>query len=175
MGKIYDGILRGMNWLSDILNKICSVIVAVIGAVMAASLLWGVFTRFVLHAPAIWTEEVARFCMVWLAFIGCSIVMKKKDLTSLNIIVDRLPPRGKKTMEIVGTLLVLSYVVIFMISGKDAMKIFMRAKASATKVPLVYPAAGLYIGAFVIGVHGITQLLEQIKEYVLEFGRKGGK
>lgn len=171
MGGIYDGVVRVIGKISDILNKICCVIVVIVGLIMTGCLVWGVFTRFILKNPAIFTEEVARFCMIWLAFIGSSIAMKRKELTSFRTLVDRLPIRGQKFMDIVGTVLLLTYVVIFLKSGNDAMGIFMKTKASVTKLPLVYPAMGLYIGACVMGVHAIAQLLEQLRDFV---GKDGG-
>lgn len=175
MNGIYDGIIRIMSKISDMLNRICCVIVVVVGLVMTGCLVWGVFTRFILRDPAIFTEEVARFCLIWLAFIGSSIAMKRKELTSFRTLVDRLPEKGQEVMGIVGTILLITYVVIFLKSGNDAMRIFMKTKASVTKIPLVYPAMGLYIGACVMGVHALTQLLVQIRDFAEKYVGKGGK
>lgn len=168
----YDKVICALTRLSDFLNKICCVIVVIVGAAMTACLVWGVFTRFILKDPAVFTEEVARFCLIWLAFIGSSIAMKRKDLTSFRFLVDRIPLRGQKFMEMTGTVLLMTYLVIFLKSGNDAMGIFERQKASVTKIPLIYPAMGLYIGACVMMVHAVPQLMIQIKEF-LSFGREG--
>lgn len=167
----YDKTVDALTHISDFLNQICCVIVVIVGIIMIASLVWGVFTRFILKNPAIFTEEIARFCLIWLAFIGSSIAMKRKDLTSFRVLVDRLPLRGQKLMEIVGTVLLMTYLVIFLKSGNDAMGIFQRQKASITKIPLIYPALGLYIGACVMMVHALPQLMTQVKEFLC-FGKK---
>lgn len=173
MGIVYDKISLVIHKLSDVLNKLACVIVVVVGLIMTSCLVWGVFTRFILHDPAIFTEEVARFCMIWLAFTGSSIAMKRCELTSYRVVVDRLPDKGRKFMEIVGTLLLLTYLVIFLISGNGAMKIFMRTKGSVTKLPLIYPAAGLYFGAGVMIVHAMAFLMDQMKVFVMSFRREG--
>lgn len=168
---LFDKIVLVLTKISDYLNQICCVIVVIVGIIMTACLTWGVFTRFILKDPAIFTEEIARFCLIWLAFIGSSIAMKRKDLTSFRVLVDRLPLRGQKMMEIIGTLLLMTYLVIFIKSGNDAIGIFERQKASVTKVPLIYPAMGLYIGACVMMVHALPQLLVQVKEF-FTFGKR---
>lgn len=165
MGTVWDKLIGGVGWCSDWLNRICCVIVVVVGTIMTCSLVWGVFTRFVLNNPSIYTEEIARFCLIWLAFIGSSIAMKRKDLTSFRMVVDRLPEKGQRFMAIIGSLLLLFYLFIFLKSGNGAMKIFMRTKAPVTKISLVYPAAGLYIGACVMIVHTIASMLEQIRDF----------
>lgn len=171
---LFDKIVLVLTKISDYLNQICCVIVVIVGIIMTACLTWGVFTRFILKDPAIFTEEIARFCLIWLAFIGSSIAMKRKDLTSFRVLVDRLPLRGQKMMEIIGTLLLMTYLVIFIKSGNDAIGIFERQKASVTKVPLIYPAMGLYIGACVMMVHALPQLLVQVKEF-FTFGKREEK
>lgn len=169
--SLFDKIVLVLTKISDYLNQVCCVIVVAVGIIMTACLTWGVFTRFILKDPAIFTEEIARFCLIWLAFIGSSIAMKRKDLTSFRVLVDRLPLRGQKMMEIIGTLLLMTYLVIFIKSGNDAIGIFERQKASVTKIPLIYPAMGLYIGACVMMVHALPQLLVQVKEF-FTFGKR---
>lgn len=175
MGKLYNKVNRFVHKLSDFLNKLSCVIVVVVGLIMTSCLVWGVFTRFILKNPAIFTEEVARFCMIWLAFTGSSIAMKRCELTSYRALVDRLPEKGRKIMEIIGTLLLLTYLVIFLISGNGAMKIFKRTKGSVTKLPLIYPAAGLYFGACVMIVHAVALLLNQIKVFADCCRKEGNK
>lgn len=165
MGWIGDRLIAGVSKCSDWLNRICCVIAVIVGMIMTCSLVWGVFTRFVLNNPSIYTEEIARFCLIWLAFIGSSIAMKRKDLTSFRMLVDHLPEKGQRFMAIVGSILLLSYLIIFLKSGNGAMKIFMRAKAPVTKIPLTYPAMGLYIGACVMIVHTVAEMLKQIRDF----------
>lgn len=173
MGRIGDRFIAGVSKCSDFLNRICCVIAMIVGIIMTGSLVWGVFTRFILNHPSIYTEEIARFCLIWLAFIGSSIAMKRKDLTSFRMLVDHLPEKGQKLMAVVGSLLLLFYLIIFLKSGNGAMKIFMRTKAPVTKIPLTYPAMGLYIGACVMVVHTFAEMLSQIRDFVQAM--KGGE
>lgn len=68
--------------LSDALNR-----AALLGAVLAVALMllaagWQVIARYLLNQPPIWTEELARFSMVWGGLLGASCAFRlRRDPT----------------------------------------------------------------------------------------------
>ena len=70
---------RSLDWLSAMLNRI-----ALFGAVLAVLVMvgaagWQVIARYVLEAPPIWTEELARRAMVWAGMLGASCAFRTKS------------------------------------------------------------------------------------------------
>ncbi|MBR9864000.1 MAG: TRAP transporter small permease subunit [Rhodobacteraceae bacterium] len=68
-----------MRAISDILNRLSWGLnrVALIGAALAVAVMlaaagWQVIARYLLHQPPVWTEELARFSMVWGGLLGAS-------------------------------------------------------------------------------------------------------
>lgn len=65
-------IARAIVTLSSVLNR-----VALWGAVLAVGVmvwaaLWQVVARYLFASPPIWTEELARYAMVWAGMLGAS-------------------------------------------------------------------------------------------------------
>ncbi|QNB46029.1 TRAP transporter small permease subunit [Thermanaerosceptrum fracticalcis] len=147
--------------ISDKLNSIAEIISIIIGIVLLGSLSMGVFSRYVIKNPYIWTEEIARFCMIWLTFIGGSVAMKQRELVNFSVLIDSIPAKFSKFLRLVNTLLIILFIAIFLRYGIDALKLFMRMKASATGLSLFWPSVGLYLGAIFMLVHSIHMLLEQ--------------
>ena len=61
--------------LNDIKVKVDNVIkwcLIVIMAAMTINVLWQVFTRFILQNPSSYTEELARYMLIWLGILGAS-------------------------------------------------------------------------------------------------------
>lgn len=137
-------IIKAIKVVSDILDIICRKLCLVIGIVLVVDLFLGVFTRFVLGNQLSFTEELARFCMLWFAFIGGSVEVKKNNLITFTFVIDRLKPTPKKIMEIVDICLVIVFLAVFMYFGTDAMKIFGFGKASVTRINLAWTAMGWY-------------------------------
>lgn len=153
---------RLFDRISVALNAACKVFCLVIGGVLVVNLFLGVFTRFVLNNPLDFTEEIARFCMLWFAFIGGSIALRQDDLISFTFVIDKMPQKVKQGFQIFNILLMIIFLIVFLDVGVDALKIFRFGKASVTKINQAWTAAGLYVGAAVMLIHCITALLKKI-------------
>ena len=72
----------------------CALLVALLGCVTL-----GVVTRE-LNAPLIWTDELSRFLMVWLAVFGWILASRKRIQVRIRYFQDRLPPSARKAVEV---------------------------------------------------------------------------
>lgn len=162
MNHALKPVITVLKHISDFLDLICRKACLIIGIVLVVDLFLGVFTRFILSAPLSFTEEIARYCMLWFAFIGGSVELKKAGLISFTFLVDKLNPKAKRVMEIIDTLFVIVFLVIFLYVGKDAMKVFGFGKASITKINLAWTAAGIYVGTAIMLIHSVYQLLLKV-------------
>jgi TRAP-type transport system small permease protein len=79
-------------------DKIGHVIEMVVGsfcvliyAAMIGAALLGVLFRYVMLSPFEWTEEVARFLMLWLGFLAMNIALRKNEHIAINFLGGRLP------------------------------------------------------------------------------------
>jgi TRAP-type transport system small permease protein len=84
-----------LNRLSDGLNR-----AALLGAVLAVAVMlfaagWQVIARYVLNQPPIWTEELARFSMVWGGLLGATCAFRyRRDPTLFPEALNRTGPAG---------------------------------------------------------------------------------
>ncbi|NBH73488.1 TRAP transporter small permease [Clostridiaceae bacterium] len=161
---------RFFNMVSEMLNRACKAFCLIIGSVLVVNLFLGVFTRFVLNNPLGFTEEIARFCMLWFAFIGGSIALRQKELISFTFLIDKAPKTVRQGMRILNLVLVIVFLSVFLAAGTDAMKIFRFGKASVTKINQAWTASGIYVGAAVMLIHCITDLLKEFS-MVLQKGK----
>ena len=54
------------------MNKLLSTIAAIILITMSVLVIYQVFTRYVLNSPADFTEEIIRYLLIWICFIGAA-------------------------------------------------------------------------------------------------------
>src|SRR6476646_11597148 len=73
----------------------CALVVALLGCVAL-----GVITRG-LGEPLIWTDELSRFLMVWLAVFGWVVASRKRIHVRIRFFQDRLPARAHQATELV--------------------------------------------------------------------------
>lgn len=49
------------------------------------------FTRYVLNDSLAWTEEIARYALIWITFIGAAVVARKNLHISVEVLLHYLP------------------------------------------------------------------------------------
>ncbi len=87
-------------------------ILAVMGIVLFAQ----VFFRYVLGAPLIWGEELARYLHVWIALMGIRFGLKYKAHLNISFVYDRLPTAAQRGVDIFIDLF-LSFCIIIYFPG----------------------------------------------------------
>ncbi len=65
------------------------------------------------HVPSPWTEELARYCFVYLAFLGSVLALRGETHISIDILLDALPPRAKHAIRGVGHILIALFTLLF--------------------------------------------------------------
>ncbi|SHJ84165.1 TRAP transporter small permease [Maribacter aquivivus] len=137
-------------------NKIDSILgktLVLIMSVMVINVLWQVFTRYVTGNPSSFTDELARYLMIWIGVLGAAYVSGR----NLHVAIDILPLRqSKKTQKklkvIVTTLIILFVFFAFVIGGSRLVYIsyVLGQQSPALQLPLavvylIIPISGLLI------------------------------
>jgi TRAP-type C4-dicarboxylate transport system permease small subunit len=75
-----------------------------------------VLRRSVLSYSSVWTEEIARYAFIYIAYIGASAAIKERAHIRIDVILNLLPNRMKLVLYIFGDIatLVLAFVSIYM-------------------------------------------------------------
>lgn len=138
-------VLRGIAVVEKALA--CALIVALLGAVLVQ-----VISRYVFDSPLAWTEEIARFLLVWMTFIAAAYVMSERLHVSVDIAVAKLGVRAIAAVDTVATLVVVIASAALTIAGVEL--------AQATVG--VY-AAGV-VGFALIALHGIGNVIQNLAD-----------
>lgn len=108
--QIHNVVLR----TSDVVEKITAVPLMIIGASMVFVVLVGTFWRYILNDPILWTEEAARYLMIWMALVGASISMKRREHLGVRFIIQRFPFRLQKITQLISSAL-MAYFLYFLV------------------------------------------------------------
>ena len=78
-------------------NGAAKVLCVALMAALCAVILLQVFYRYVLNAPLLWPEELARYLQIWLTFVGASIAIQERGHVQVEFLVHRLSPSGRRS------------------------------------------------------------------------------
>lgn len=140
-----DGFARGLERLLDLL-------LGVMLLVLVSTLVYQVFGRYVLDKAPGWSEELARFLIVWIALVGSARVLRQNGHIAVSVLVDALPRGVKGLVLAIRDLAVLFAVYILVAYGLDFALLFGRQLSPAFEVPMTLPYSALPVGGALIGL-----------------------
>ncbi|QOY34239.1 TRAP transporter small permease [Anaerobacillus isosaccharinicus] len=124
-----------------------------------------VFMRFVIGSSLPYSEELARYCFIWMVYIGISYGVKRQRHIKVEVLVMFLKDRGKILLNVISNLFFLAFAIFVVIYGYDvSQRLFQFGqKAASMNIPMgfVYMAAPIGMGLTAIRI--LQQLTIQIK------------
>lgn len=120
--------VRSTLALLERLNTAVYYIIGAILALISVVVLIQVLVRFVLthsgvNVAAPWTEELARFLLVWLIFLGAAVGCRRMQLISLDFVLKALPNLIGQLARYVSLGLCLYLFVVMVIYGHQFVRI----------------------------------------------------
>jgi TRAP-type C4-dicarboxylate transport system permease small subunit len=114
--------VRGALGILERLNLAVYYLIGVLLAAISAVVLMQVVVRFVLtnlgvNIAAPWTEELARYLLVWLIFLGAAVGCRRMQLISLEFAIKGLPGIVGIVMRYMALILCLGLFVLMLRFG----------------------------------------------------------
>lgn len=104
------------------------IIVKYIMLLMATSIfviiLFTVFSRYLTNFVLSWSEEVPRYLLVWIGFLGGALAVDSKDHIGFDYLFNKLPPRGREVLSLFLNLGIALIGWIMLVYGMDFVKQF---------------------------------------------------
>lgn len=145
------------------LTKFLSLLLMITMALLVFDVVWGVFSRYIMGEQTKWTEELARFLLVWVALLGGAVAFGTKGHLGVDYFVGKFDPDIRKTTALFSHLVVLFFAIsIFLIGGGrvvyDALVLEQMTPALGWKMGYVYMA--LPISGFFMVLFTLENLIE---------------
>jgi TRAP-type transport system small permease protein len=109
------------------------------------------FTRYILNDSLSWTEEIARYGLMWLAFIGGAVVTRKKTHIAVELLGNLMKPgRLRTTLFALVDLVTLGFMGLlayFSISITDRMQ---SQTMTVFDLPMSLVYGGVAFGCFLM-------------------------
>lgn len=149
------GLIHRLDLLSEFCMKIGEVIIGICGIGILISMLFAIVPRTFFGFSFAWPEETSRYLMIWVAFIGSSVAMKRCELVSFEFFVSMFHGKNKRGATLIARIITLYFLVIFLNVGVQMLPSYMKSKAVGLPITLFWPALGLFVGGILMLVHTI--------------------
>lgn len=101
--------MSAIKWLDEHFEEaIMVVLLAFISCVMMAQII----ARNLFNSMT-WPEEFSRYCYIWTVFLSLGYTIKKGNMLKVGLVMDLLPQKIRRTIEIVVNIIILGVGVVF--------------------------------------------------------------
>ncbi|WP_210265582.1 TRAP transporter large permease subunit [Bradyrhizobium aeschynomenes] len=97
-----SGLAAAAHRIELAVGRIVEAVAAIVLVVEILILGAGVVARYVLHAPLVWSDELASILFLWLSMLGAAIALRRGEHMRMTGIVARVPPATRALLEAVA-------------------------------------------------------------------------
>jgi TRAP-type C4-dicarboxylate transport system permease small subunit len=97
-------------------------VTAALCLLMLGIVLVGVFYRYVVDESLSWYDEFAGYTLVWLTMYGSVLALAKRKHIGFETLVEKLPHRARRAVEILGVLCVGLFSLVLLVSGWELIR-----------------------------------------------------
>ena len=136
----------------------------VIMSFMVVNVLWQVFSRYILANPSSFTDELARYLMIWVGVLGAAYVAGKGNHVAITYFYEKLNPVNLKRVQIIINLTILSFAILGMFIGGVRLvyiTLVLEQLSPALKIPLGVVYAVIPLSGLLIIFYKVLDLKEQ--------------
>src|SRR5450432_4091698 len=107
-----------MQTLNALIYRVLQFLLTALLALMLIPVTLQIFSRFIDFIPRyIWTEEAARFCLIWLIMLGATIAVRDGTHFDVDVLPAPTTTKGKAMSRIVIHVAMLLVALIFIAFG----------------------------------------------------------
>lgn len=130
--------LSRLEVISRIMDKILSYIMAILLVAMSGVVFGNVFSRYFLNTTWGWYEEVSRFLLIWIVFLGAVVALIRGDHLSIDLLSIVFSPKVCRAMAVLTDLLLLVALAIMCKGAWDMAVDSLASGWVASSIPIPY-------------------------------------
>ena len=139
------------------------VVAVALFAALFLTVLLQVFTRYVLGTPLTWTEEIARYLLIWTTFVAAAYVSARRLHISVDLLVSKLGERGALVVDVFAGAVVVLTAGLLTVASTLAAKAVVNVTSPATDTPMWLVYASAVIGFGLITIHSLIDIVAEIR------------
>ena len=143
-----------------------SFLVIIMGG-LVLDVLWQVISRYLLKSPSSFTDELARFLLIWVGILGAAYAAGKKMHLAIDIIVNKFNKKNRIIIyNLINFVITLFAFFVMVIGGSNLMYILLKLgnTTPALSIPIGYIYSVIPLSGILIIYYSIFDIVATVKE-----------
>jgi TRAP-type C4-dicarboxylate transport system permease small subunit len=151
-----------MLWLSGRIRQMLLPIVFVLAAVMFLVVFAQVVFRYVLERPLVWSEELARYLMIWTACLAAAEAYARGSHVGVTVFTSLLPTSVQRWIGRLVHLVTALLMVVIFYHGYRLSYLLRDQLSTAMEIPMTWPYLAVPVGATLIFIQAAVLLVSDL-------------
>ncbi|GAA3401682.1 TRAP transporter small permease [Pseudarthrobacter polychromogenes] len=136
----------------------CTFLVGTLGLIILQ-----VVSRYVFNTPFTWTEELARFALLWFTFVSAGFVMARRIHIAVDLLASKLGRKGTIVLDTFALAMVIIASGMMAFAGAEFAAGAARLQAPATSLPMSLVYSSAVAGFALICFHALVHMYLNIR------------
>ena len=136
-----------------VIDKMLEYILIILMGVLVLDVLWQVVSRYVLRSPSSFTDELARFLLIWVGILGAAYATGKRMHLAIDVLINRFNAKHRILIDsLIHAAIALFALCVMIIGGINLMLMLLKLgnRSAALSIPIgvvysVIPMSGVLI------------------------------
>jgi TRAP-type transport system small permease protein len=154
---------RVLEWITTVVKWVMVSMTCVIFLITTST----VFTRYLLNIVPSWSEEIPRYLLVWITYLGAGLAIKFKEHISLDVFFNLMPLRARQAGHLILNGLVAIVAAIMIVYGIGLVNHFGEDLMESIPVTNFW----LYLAMPISGALMLLYLVQDTRKRIRDFGK----
>lgn len=163
MGATSRLLFSASHWLNRGLRHLVgAMLFTMVLVVFAQILVRFLLPRLGITVSAPWSEELARYLMVWCIFLGAAVASRAGDLIAVESLVDALPARLGWRLKMLAYVATIAFLATLVWLGWRWVEFGREESSTVMNLPMSWVYLSLPVGAALTILNILTRLFEGV-------------
>ncbi|WP_242158649.1 TRAP transporter small permease [Aestuariivivens sediminis] len=144
------------------IDKLLGNTLIIIMSVMVINVLWQVFTRFIVGTPSSFTDELARYLMIWLGILGAAYVSGRNMHVAIDVLPQRAGTATQRKLKFIVYVLIIIFAILAMVIGGSRLVYItyvLDQQSPALQIPLALVYLAIPLSGLLIIFYKVSDIL----------------
>ena len=153
-----------MENIRKYIDKFLALVLIITMTVLVIDVVWQVLARYIVKSPSSFTDELARFLLIWVGLLGSAYALGKKKHLAIDLLPSKLSGKPKRILNVFISVLVISFAALVLVVGGIRLVYItftLNQISPALGIPIGYVYLVLPLSGLLMIVYGILEIFEK--------------
>ena len=156
--------LISQNNMKTYLDKILEWAVTVSFMLMILTVMIQVIARYALPWSPHWTEEMARFCFIYMVSLGAGLALKDRSYINVSLFLDWLDVKARNWMDAFILLCIILLMIVMLVFSIPLIEIVSLQDSASMKINMAFIYFSMTCMSFLVMFYSILEIRSKLKQ-----------